>query len=217
VLNKAYIPILQGISPGEIEHCANSLKFAKILVSSWLKNYKFAKWEFHSSTGKPVTEEEKVMRAEEIANDLCNHSKWLTHGRSIKYDDLIKMGVKITSLNNNIELKEAVRRYYTTLRMSFDVSIYKIFETHNSQIYRMLAPQAPQINRDAKNAKLDIKCPKCNHMISIQASFNKDDKIEKGKTNFPKNDIIKCSECGNDINVKDLRIQIEAQTGKKII
>ncbi len=217
VLNKAYIPILQGISPGEIEHCENSLKFARILVSSWLKNYKFAKWEIHSSTGETVSEEEKAIRSEEIAKDLCNHSKWLTHGRSIKYDDLHEMRVKITDLNDHLELKEAVRRYYIVLRMSFDANLYKIFETTNSQIYRLLTPKTSPINKDAKNAKIDIKCPKCNNEILIQASFKKDDKIEEGKVKFPKNDIIKCNSCGNEINLKDLRMQIEAQTGKKIV
>lgn len=35
-LNRAYIPILQGISPGELQNAENAFSFAKILVTQWL-------------------------------------------------------------------------------------------------------------------------------------------------------------------------------------
>jgi len=69
-LNRAYIPMLQGISPGEIQSAENALKFAKILVTRWLAEHKFSDWTHHSSTGEPVTEEDKKARAREIAEQL---------------------------------------------------------------------------------------------------------------------------------------------------
>jgi ClpP class serine protease len=63
VLNKAYIPILQGISPGEIQSAENVLKFAELLVTGWLAKYKFSDWASHSSSGKPVTEDERQTSA----------------------------------------------------------------------------------------------------------------------------------------------------------
>ena len=39
-LNRAYIPILQNISPGEIQPAKNGLAFAKELVTRWLAQYK---------------------------------------------------------------------------------------------------------------------------------------------------------------------------------
>jgi ClpP class serine protease len=47
-LNRAYIPILQGISPGELQNAENALSFAKILVTQWLAQYKFRTWTKHS-------------------------------------------------------------------------------------------------------------------------------------------------------------------------
>ena len=91
VLNRAYIPILQGISPGELQSASNALGFSKKLVTSWLADYKFKKWDRHSSSDLPVTDEEKSKRAEEIADKLCDHGHWLTHGRSIKLEDLRAM------------------------------------------------------------------------------------------------------------------------------
>jgi hypothetical protein len=87
-LNRAYIPMLQGISPGELQSAQNALDFSKTLVTDWLSKYKFGNWTHHSSTNAPVTAEEKQKRAEEIAQQLCDHGRWLTHGRSIKIEDL---------------------------------------------------------------------------------------------------------------------------------
>jgi ClpP class serine protease len=39
-LNRAYIPILQGISPGEIQAAQNAMKFSRVLVGEWLAKYK---------------------------------------------------------------------------------------------------------------------------------------------------------------------------------
>ncbi|MDR2704712.1 MAG: hypothetical protein LBC02_02930 [Planctomycetaceae bacterium] len=144
-LNIAYIPILQNISPGEIQHCENAQNFSKTLVTDWLKQYKFKFWNRHSSTGQPVTEQEKEARAKEIANALCNQGRWLTHGRSIKIDDLTKeLRLQITDYSKNNDLFDAINRYYILLQMSFDADIYKIYETPTSQIYKALNVTVPQ-------------------------------------------------------------------------
>lgn len=92
-LNLAYVPILQNISPGEIQHCENAQSFSQTLVSKWLEKYKFSTWVKHSSSGATVTQQEKIDKAKDIAAKLCNHSNWLTHGRSIKIGDLTSMGL----------------------------------------------------------------------------------------------------------------------------
>ena len=142
-LDIAYIPILQNISPGEIQHCENAQAFSRTLVTNWLKDYKFKFWEKHSSTGKAVTDEDKANRANAIATLLCNHGHWLTHGRSIKLSDLEEMRLQITDYSKNTELNEAITKYYTLLRMSFETNIYKIYETPASQIYRSINTAAP--------------------------------------------------------------------------
>ncbi|MGR5875607.1 hypothetical protein ACT7DH_27845 [Bacillus pacificus] len=73
-----------------------------------------------------VTVEEKQERANEIANCLCDHSKWLTHARSIKIQDLEEMKLVIHDYSKDSELNEAIGKYYTLLRMTLDTNIYKI-------------------------------------------------------------------------------------------
>ena len=135
-LNRAYVPILQNISPGELQHAENAFDFARDLVTDWLNRYKFKDWTTHSSTGQPVTPAERLERAQQIAEQLRDHGKWKTHGRSIKIDDLRAMKLKITDYSEDPALADAIRRYYTLLQMTFASNIFKIFETFKSQIVR---------------------------------------------------------------------------------
>ena len=100
-LNKAYIPILQNISPGELQHAENAYDFARDLVMDWLVKYKFKNWMTHSSTGAPVTDDERKARAREIAERLRDHGKWKTHGRSVKIDDLRAMKLLVNDYSQD--------------------------------------------------------------------------------------------------------------------
>lgn len=104
MLNPFDATMIAQITPGEIGSVFNALKFAEDLVVEWLVKYKFKKWNVTETHKIPVTEEMKGRRAEEIAKELTNHSKWRLHGRSIKIDDLEGIGLKITRLDNDPEI-----------------------------------------------------------------------------------------------------------------
>ena len=221
-LNRAYIPILSNISPGQIEHAENALKFAHNLVSEWLTQYKFSNWTTHSSNGEPVTDEDRRGRALQIAKDLSDQKRWFTHGRSIKIADLEGLGLKITDYSQDSLLHDALSRYYTLLRMSLEATnIYKIFETPNSQIYRFKLPPGgrpvvlPQ--QEAEAALLAIECAKCKHKIEIQANFEHNVPIKPGAIPFPKHDSLKCPNCGAEINVQAARMQLESESKRRIL
>ncbi|WNF33825.1 Clp protease ClpP [Aeribacillus composti] len=220
ILNKAYIPILQGISPGELQGAQNALNFAKELVREWLVKYKFKDWNFHSSDGSPVTYEEKLHRAEEIASELADHSKWLTHGRSIKIDDLERMKLKIDDYSQNLELADAIRRYYTLLKMTLDTNIYKVFETIDSQIFKAIHPpsQPPgQPNGRGTKAVFDLQCRRCNKIMKIQANLGQVQPLESGHIPFPPNNILECPGCGEKMDLTPARKDIQSQTGLPIV
>lgn len=222
-LNKAYVPILQNISPGEIQDSENSLNFAKVLVTGWLSEYKFKFWDKHSSTGAPVTKDDKIKRANEIAETLCNHGKWLTHGRSITIKNLREMRLKVTDYAENKDLNDAITRYYTLLKMSFDTTnIFKIYETPDSQIIRHVTPQVNQTlqedaKRNAKKVVVDYTCPQCKTKSKIQANISKDVKLDKNAHPFPKDNIFICPNCSVRNDLSSIRRQIESQIKKKIL
>ena len=218
-LNRAYIPILQNISPGEIQNCENALGFAQTLVTEWLSEYKFKFWDKHSSTGDPVTPEHKRTRAKEIADTLCDHGKWLTHGRSITIQDLRNMRLKVTDYAENSELCDAIRRYFVLLKMSFETTaIFKIYETEKSQIYRYAPLQAvPTPQQMPDMAIVEVPCPKCQTRSKLQANLKKGVPIEKGASPFPKDNTFICPSCNERIDLSTLRGQIESQSKKKIV
>ena len=218
-LNKAYIPILQGISPGDLQSAENALAFSRTLVTEWLAKYKFRQWNTHSSTKQPVTQEEKENRAKDIASQLCNASKWLTHGRSIRLDDLESMGLRITDYSRNKDLGDAINRYYALLQMTFESNIYKLFETPTSQIIRFIMQQVPPPQKEAKAdvAIITHKCEKCGQESLIQANLGESHPLQTGHLPFPASNTFKCPGCGTETNLVDARRQIEAQSRKPVV
>lgn len=218
-LNKAYIPILQGISPGELQTAENTLKFAQILVRDWLARYKFKNWTIHSSTGAAVTEQDREDRADEIAKKLCDHRRWLTHGRSLKIHDLEEMKLKITDFSADKKLAEPIQRYHTLLQMTFATNVYKVFETPTSQIYRFVAPRAPtpQQAKSGDIAIVEAQCAKCSTPLKVQANLGTKKPLQEGCLAFPANNRVKCPGCGTEIDLGDTRRQLELQTKKKVV
>jgi len=218
-LNKAYIPILQGMSLGEIENARNSLAFAKVLVTEWLKEYKFKNWDKHSSDGRIVTIEEKELRANEIAEKLCDHKLWKTHGRSIKINDLEEMRVKVTDYSGDAELYDAINRYSTLLQMFFATNIYKIIETVDAQIYRIANVGGAEqgMDKNIDNVIIDFECNNCKHKTKIQANLKGGIAIKSGHIVFPKNNKYFCPKCHKESDLSNLRREIEVGTKKSVI
>ena len=97
-LNTAELVLLNNLDPGELYHFQQLVQLSHDLLTEWLSTYKFKDWDIRSSTGNPVTAEEKKKRAEEIAEVLSNHERWRSHGRMISRDTL-------TSYSEGIHLK----------------------------------------------------------------------------------------------------------------
>jgi hypothetical protein len=223
-LNRAFVPILQNISPGELQHAQNALDFARELVRDWLARYKFKEWKTHLSNGQPVTEDERTTRAREIADALCDHGRWKSHGRSIKLDDFKAMRLRVTDYSEQGELCDAIRRYYTLLQMTFDTNIYKIFETPDSQIIRfeiMAGVPAPGgVGGSAPAADIalvELECNKCKTVMKLQANFKAGLAVQAGRVPFPADNKIKCPTCGTDHDLTAMRHQMEAQTKRPVI
>jgi len=219
-LNHAYIPILQAISPGELQSAQNALDFSKQLVREWLIRYKFKNWTVRETSGLPVTEEYKLERAMKIGNALCDHGRWLTHGRSIPIHDLEELGVRVTNYATNDELCEAIQRYATLLQIAFErTTIYKIFETYTSQIYRFFGQMVQKDDAvvQANRAQIAVDCPKCGSKHCVQLNFAPGLPTQEGCYSYPADDNFTCPDCGMIINLADVRQQAEAQIKKPAI
>lgn len=89
------------------------------LLKKWLVKYKFKNWNKHSTTpelkGQDVTDEQKVKRAEEIADNLSNNTIWKSHGRPINIETLQDLKLKIEDYSDNLEIRQPIKDYYDLL------------------------------------------------------------------------------------------------------
>jgi hypothetical protein len=224
-LNPFDATMVAQISPGEISGVYHSLHFAKDLVVEWLTKYKFKNWNITETKKVKVNEKKKREQAREIAEQLTDHSKWRSHGRSIKISDLRDIGLKINRIEDDPSLAEIVYRIQTIIRLLYvSTSAYKIFATSEEKILKEAIP----INKSLKIPKgepvvveIEPKCPKCGKIYNLYAKFVSDPKIDedfrkKKRVAFPKDSKLKCK-CGFEIDLSGIRNEIEIKTGKKII
>jgi len=222
-LNMALVPILQNISPGELESYQNLLDFGKGLLIEWLPKYKFKFWHTHRSTGEKVTDRDKTERATAIAEDLCNHSRWKTHGKPIKINDLRDLRLIIEDYSDNPPLREAIERYYTLLLLYFErTPAYKLYETVSSQIIKFAAPRvqgspAPVAKEEVEAAVSELQCPKCNQRVAVQANFRLGMPLQAGHLPFPKDNKLRCPHCGDEINLEKQRLELVSIVGNPIL
>jgi len=218
------------ISPGEISGVINSLEFAKDLVKNWLEIYKFKNWDITETRHAPVTPKMKKQRAEEVANILCNHTNWRTHGRSLKIDDL-KEDLQIEDIDANPQLADIVYRIKTVIRLIFDTSTdYKLYFWEDFQMTRTVTIvnanppiSMPISNKDnaIDHAVLNVTCLKCGKKHEIPGYFDIDsNKIKQLKlpinNKVQDNDVLICNGCNSTIDLKPLKNQIETQSKRKI-
>ncbi len=225
-LNPFDATIVAQITPGELGSVFHALKFAEDLVVGWLINYKFKNWTVTETNKIPVTEEMKRERAEDIAKELTNHSKWRLHGRSIKIDNLEEIGLKVTRVDNDLKLAEIVYRIQTVCRLIFEnTTSYKICATQDNKMFRHAAPAGTPIKIPGKArvdvAEIEQRCTKCGEIHKIYAKFAPNPQTDidfknKGFIPFPKDAKLICK-CGFEIDLLGIKNQIEMKIGRKVL
>ncbi len=88
------------------------------LLEDWLVRYKFKDWvtQRTHNKGAPVTDDEKRVRARDIAELLSSNGQWHAHGRMIGINKLRELlRLDIDDFGEDIDLRKSVRRYNDTL------------------------------------------------------------------------------------------------------
>lgn len=227
VLNPVDAVMIAQITPGELGRVNHALKFAEDLVVKWLPEHKFKNWTETETTKQPVTSEMKIKRANEIASALCDHSRWRTHGRSLKKKELISdIQLKITDIDADMPLANLVYRIHALCRLLCEVTpTYKIFATQDAKIFKNSVPrglaQLPVNAPPADVIQLEANCPKCGKLHKYYGKFKDDKKADEGmkKQGFlplTKNGKVQCH-CGFELDLQGPINEIEASAGKKIL
>ncbi len=116
-LTSAEYALLSKLDLGELYQFEQAKELSRELLVKWLSIYKFKDWKKTETNKKNVTKKIKEKRANEIAEDLCDNSKWHSHGRSINMDTLInEINLKIEDYSKVVGLGSVVREYFELLR-----------------------------------------------------------------------------------------------------
>lgn len=136
------IQILRNLDAKEIGNAINASKLSSDLVSNYLKNYKFKKWNVHSN-GSPVTDSDRDKRASEIANQLCDHSLWLSHSSRITRDMALDIcHLQVTHPEDIPGLARAIKRFWALVNMLLEQTmVTKIFASENYMLFRNETPK----------------------------------------------------------------------------
>lgn len=131
------LQILRQLDGKEIGNALSASKYSIELVENYLYNYKFKTWINHSD-GRPVEDEEKRIRAKEIAEMLCDHGQWKTHSRGITREAAWnECKIKIIHPESVEGLARSLRRFWALMYWVFEnTSVFKLFISNNYCILR---------------------------------------------------------------------------------
>lgn len=136
------LQLLKNMDGKEIGNAINASRYSIQLVEEYLNNFKFKNWMTHKD-GRPVTPEERKQRANDIASNLCDHSKWKNHGHAITRDSAWDVcQLKITKSEDVAGLDRAMRRMWALFYWIFEnTEIAKIFVSDNYCLIRNDPPK----------------------------------------------------------------------------
>jgi len=115
-LSPAYFPLFEGLNMGFIRMCRNLMGRSRKFAEKWLSNYML---------------KDKPEKAKELAKELCNVKKWLSHGIVIDADEAIRLGIKVKKLKQDDELWQKIWYLHCCYGVLFRQSqICKLFESN---------------------------------------------------------------------------------------
>lgn len=135
-LSPADVILLKGVDLGKLALFEQARNLSVDLLKKWLVEYKFKNWTAHrtNNAGAPVTEDEKVQRAAEVAADLADHKKWRSHSRALNVSRLQDLRLEIDDYSGNVSLREKIRRYNDLLTSHIDrLNMPYYFHSHHTE------------------------------------------------------------------------------------
>ena len=126
------VVLLQSVDLGTLRAYEQARDLSVALLKKWLVAYKFKDWATHSTTnpGAPVTQDEKIERARQIADLLSDNKHWHSHGRMIGTHTLQSvLKLKIDDFGVDAEFQRTIRQY-NDLLVEFCEKVRKRYIIH---------------------------------------------------------------------------------------
>lgn len=114
-ISEAEFLILKDFDLAELKAYEQAQNLTVDLLKEWLVKYKFKNWNRTEGNNTQVTKEMKTERAEEIAKELGDYNKWLSHGRALNIEKLTSIGLKIEDFGRDQELSNQVKYFHNLM------------------------------------------------------------------------------------------------------
>ena len=131
----AWLPMLNQYGPELLVQCTHASELSRSLVERWLKGFMF----------KEHPDKDKL--ASKIAEWLCDHRNFKTHGRHIPRKDVEEQGLNITRLEIDKTAQDLILSVFHATTHTFNgTSAVKIIENHLGRAFiKQVRPVAVQI------------------------------------------------------------------------
>lgn len=138
-LSQAEFLILQNQDLALLNQYEQAKNLTITLLKKWLVEFKFKDWTEHrtdpTKIGKPVTQNEKEIRAEDVAKILGDNKTWHSHGRMIGIQTIIDLlRLQIEDYSSDIPLRTMIHSY-NDLITEYIVRTNKQFFFHNRKFF----------------------------------------------------------------------------------
>jgi hypothetical protein len=102
----------------------------------------------------------KKAAARKVAKFFASHNNFLTHSRRVGIDQMLRLGVTVQDLRQDVALRDLVKKLYSAIIMAFDMSgAFKLIENSVGDAYiRMI--QVPQLAMRAPAAPTAAQPPR---------------------------------------------------------
>lgn len=121
----AYLPLLNKYEAYLLEVCNNALALSRSLAEDWLRTYML----------KDNVNANEL--ASQIAEELSDNTKFLSHQRPIGIKKAIDLGLNVTDLATLPKVRDLVWKLYCTIELHFDKSTaVKLFENSRGVSYQ---------------------------------------------------------------------------------
>lgn len=112
-VTQAELMMINNLDLAVLRRYEEARELSKDLLKKWLVDFKFRDWHVHETDlaklGQPVTIDEKLERAQEIATSLSDNRKWHSHSRTISIKTIVyDLRLKIEDYTDVKDMRESV-------------------------------------------------------------------------------------------------------------
>ncbi|EKK3998354.1 serine dehydrogenasease [Cronobacter sakazakii] len=119
-VTQAELMMINNLDLAALRRYEQARELSKDLLKKWLVDFKFRDWHVHETDpdkmGQPVTLDEKVERAQEIATTLSDNRKWHSHSRTIGINTIVyDLRLKVEDYTDNKDMRDAINEIHKLL------------------------------------------------------------------------------------------------------